>query len=78
MPFNGIDSNPRTHVENQAMTRMLPASDKLFDYIVRIGAREHPVLKRCREETAGPPMPGCRSRPEQGAFLRCWRSSWAP
>ena len=51
------------------MTRMLPASDQLFDYIVRIGAREHPVLKRCREETARHPHAGMQIGPDQGAVL---------
>jgi predicted O-methyltransferase YrrM len=51
------------------MTRMLPASDRLFDYIVRVGAREHPALKRCREETARHPHAGMQIGPDQGAVL---------
>src|SRR6185437_530404 len=51
------------------MTRMLPASDRLFDYIARVGAREHPVLKRCREETARHPMAQMQIGPDQGAVL---------
>ena len=51
------------------MTRMLPASDRLFDYIVRVGAREHPVLKRCREETAHHPFAQMQIGPDQGAVL---------
>jgi caffeoyl-CoA O-methyltransferase len=51
------------------MTRMLPASDALFDYIVRIGAREQPVLKRCREETARHPYAGMQIGPDQGAAM---------
>jgi predicted O-methyltransferase YrrM len=51
------------------MTRMLPPSDRLFDYISRVGAREHPVLKRCREETARHPHSGMQIGPDQGAVL---------
>jgi predicted O-methyltransferase YrrM len=51
------------------MTRMLQASDRLFDYIVSIGAREHPVLKRCREETARLPMAQMQIGPDQGAAM---------
>lgn len=51
------------------MTRMLPASDALFDYIVRVGAREHPVLRRCREETARHPHSGMQIGPDQGAVM---------
>jgi predicted O-methyltransferase YrrM len=51
------------------MTRMLPASDALFDYIVRVGAREHPVLRRCREETAQHPHAGMQIGPDQGAVM---------
>jgi predicted O-methyltransferase YrrM len=51
------------------MTRMLPASDRLFDYIVRVGAREHPVLTRCREETARHPMAQMQIGPDQGAAM---------
>jgi caffeoyl-CoA O-methyltransferase len=51
------------------MTRMLPASDALFDYIVRVGAREHPVLRRCREETARQPFWQMQIGPDQGAAM---------
>jgi len=51
------------------MTRMLPASDRLFDYIVRIGSREHPVLTRCREETARHPFAQMQIGPDQGAVM---------
>jgi caffeoyl-CoA O-methyltransferase len=48
---------------------MLPASDALFDYIVRVGAREHPVLRRCREETARHPHAGMQIGPDQGGVM---------
>jgi predicted O-methyltransferase YrrM len=51
------------------MTRMLPASDALFDYIAHVGAREHPVLKRCREETARQPFWQMQIGPDQGAVM---------
>src|ERR1051325_3736545 len=51
------------------MTRMLQASDRLFDYIVSIGAGEHPVLKRCREETAHLPTAQMQIGPDQGAAM---------
>jgi predicted O-methyltransferase YrrM len=51
------------------MTRMLPASDALFDYISRFGTREHAVLKRCREETAKQPFWQMQIGPDQGAVM---------
>jgi predicted O-methyltransferase YrrM len=51
------------------MTRMLPASDALFDYISRLGTREHPVLRRCREETAKQPFWQMQIGPDQGAVM---------
>jgi len=33
------------------MSRTLGVSDEVRDYVQRFGAREHPVLRRCREET---------------------------
>src|SRR3954451_11237721 len=51
------------------MTRMLPASDALFDYISRLGTREHPALRRCRGETAKQPFWQMQIGPDQGAVL---------
>jgi len=48
---------------------MLPASDALFDYISRVGTREHRVLKRCREETAKQPFWQMQIGPDQGAVM---------
>ena len=44
---------------------------ELQDYIRRIGAREHPVLARCREDTHRdfPDQAQMQIAPEQGAFL---------
>jgi len=51
------------------MSRMLPSSDQLFAYITDIGAREHPALRRCREETAKHPHSGMQIGPDQGAAM---------
>lgn len=51
------------------MKRMLPPSDDLFAYVTDIGAREHPVLRRCREETARHPQSGMQIGPDQGAAM---------
>ena len=34
------------------MSRTLGISDQVRDYLQRVGAREHPALRRCREDTA--------------------------
>lgn len=53
------------------MGRVNKITPELAEYIASIGVREHPVLTRCREETAA--SQGDRARmqisPEQGAFL---------
>jgi caffeoyl-CoA O-methyltransferase len=41
----------------------------LRDYVERTGAREHPALRRCREETAKLPNATMQIAPEQGGFL---------
>jgi caffeoyl-CoA O-methyltransferase len=51
------------------MSRMIPVTEELNDYVQRVGAREHPVLRRCREETAKWPNANMQIAPEQGAFL---------
>ncbi len=52
------------------MPKTLDYSDAVFDYLVANGLREHPVLKRCREETAGMGrISGMQIAPEQGAFM---------
>jgi predicted O-methyltransferase YrrM len=52
------------------MRKSVNFSDAVFDYLVDVGAREHPVLKSCREKTAA--MGGVsvmQIAPEQGAFM---------
>ena len=51
------------------MSRMIQFTEKLRDYVQQVGAREHPALRRCREETANLPNASMQIAPEQGAFL---------
>jgi caffeoyl-CoA O-methyltransferase len=40
-----------------------------MDYLSRVGARETPTQRKCREETQSMPMAMMQIAPEQGAFL---------
>jgi predicted O-methyltransferase YrrM len=52
------------------MPKTLEYTDKVFDYLLANGVREHAVLKRCREETAEMGrISGMQIAPEQGAFM---------
>ncbi|MGH6878469.1 MAG: O-methyltransferase [Rhizomicrobium sp.] len=51
------------------MSRMIPVTEELNAYVQRVGAREHPALRRCREETATMRNANMQIAPEQGAFL---------
>ena len=51
------------------MGRFVKATDALMEYLSRVGAREHPAQRRCREETQTLPMAMMQIAPEQGAFL---------
>jgi caffeoyl-CoA O-methyltransferase len=51
------------------MSRLIRATDELIKYVASVGAREHPALRRCREETARLPNANMQIAPEQGAFL---------
>jgi caffeoyl-CoA O-methyltransferase len=48
---------------------MISATDEVYAYIARVGVREHPVLARCREDTAGHPMSQMQIGPDQGAAM---------
>jgi caffeoyl-CoA O-methyltransferase len=48
---------------------MIQFTEGLRDYVERTGAREHPALRRCREETAKLPNATMQIAPEQGGFL---------
>jgi predicted O-methyltransferase YrrM len=51
------------------MSRLIKTTEEVINYVARVGAREHPVLGRCREETARLPNANMQIAPEQGAFL---------
>jgi caffeoyl-CoA O-methyltransferase len=52
------------------MGRFVKSTDQLEDYLSRVGAREHPAQRRCREETQQMGrMSVMQIAPEQGAFL---------
>lgn len=51
------------------MSRLIRTTEEVIDYVGRVGAREHPALRRCREETARLPNANMQIAPEQGAFL---------
>jgi caffeoyl-CoA O-methyltransferase len=52
------------------MSRSAFVSQEVRDYVQRWGAREHPVLARCREETAAMPNASMQISCEQGAFMQ--------
>jgi caffeoyl-CoA O-methyltransferase len=52
------------------MSRSEFVSDQVRGYVQRWGAREHPVLARCREETQAMPNARMQISPEQGAFMQ--------
>ena len=52
------------------MSRSEFVSAGVRDYVQRWGAREHPVLARCREETAAMPNANMQISCEQGAFMQ--------
>lgn len=56
------------------MGRTLNMTPELLDYVQRVGVREHPVLRRCREETHADAnlLAAMQISPEQGAFLQLW------
>ncbi|HTT82144.1 MAG TPA: class I SAM-dependent methyltransferase [Rhizomicrobium sp.] len=51
------------------MSRMIQFTDALRNYVEQMGAREHPALRHCREETAKLPNANLQIAPEEGAFL---------
>jgi predicted O-methyltransferase YrrM len=52
------------------MPKTLEYTDKVFDYLLANGVREHPVLTRCRKETLElGRISGMQIAPEQGAFM---------
>jgi len=51
------------------MSRMMPVTPELIDYIYRYGAREVPAQVKSRKETAELPMAMMQIGPDQGAFM---------
>lgn len=51
------------------MSRMMPVTEELIAYVTKVGARENPALRRCREETAKMPMYQMQIGPDQGAVM---------
>lgn len=51
------------------MSRMMPVTEALMEYVAQSGTREHPVLKRCRKETARMPNAMMQIGPDQGAVM---------
>jgi predicted O-methyltransferase YrrM len=51
------------------MSRMMPVTPALIDYVYRYGAREVPAQLKSRKETAEMPMAMMQIGPDQGAFM---------
>src|ERR1051326_329828 len=55
--------------EEICMSRLMPVTEVLIAYVTKVGAREHPALRRCREETAKLPNSQMQIGPDQGAVM---------
>jgi len=51
------------------MSRMMPVTEDLMDYIAGVGVREHQALAHCRTETRELANARMQIGPDQGAFL---------
>jgi O-methyltransferase len=49
--------------------RTLPLTERLHEYLLTNSLREHPALRRLREETSALPGAGMQIAPEQGQFM---------
>jgi caffeoyl-CoA O-methyltransferase len=49
--------------------RTIQVTDPLYDYMLSVTSREHPLLARLREETARMPGSGMQIAPEQGQLM---------
>jgi caffeoyl-CoA O-methyltransferase len=49
--------------------RTIQMTDRLYDYMLSVTSREHPVLAELRAETARMPRAGMQIAPEQGQFM---------
>jgi predicted O-methyltransferase YrrM len=50
--------------------RTIAVDDRLHEYLLSVGVREHPVLAALRHETAAHPRAGMQIAPEQGQMLQ--------
>jgi caffeoyl-CoA O-methyltransferase len=55
--------------ERTPVSRLLPVTEQMLSYLAKTGAREHPVLARCREETQKMPESMMQIGPDQGAVM---------
>ena len=51
------------------MSRSIGLDDRLREYLLEFGVREHPVLARLREQTAAMPNASMQTAPEESALL---------
>lgn len=49
--------------------RTIPLTDPLYDYLLSVSSREHPVLTELRNFTSADPMARMQIAPEQGQFM---------
>jgi predicted O-methyltransferase YrrM len=49
--------------------KSLQMTDALYEYLLSVSVREHPLLRQLREETAGHPRAAMQISPEQGQFM---------
>ena len=52
------------------MSRSMGLSPEVLGYLQKWGVNEHPVLAKCRAETASDPRAGMQISPEQGALMQ--------
>jgi caffeoyl-CoA O-methyltransferase len=52
------------------MSKFTRIDERLHDYLVSVGVREHPALARLRAETAKMPQAGMQISPDQAAFMQ--------
>jgi caffeoyl-CoA O-methyltransferase len=52
------------------MSKFTPLDERLHEYVIAVGTREHPALARLRAETATMPKANMQISPDQGAFMQ--------
>jgi len=56
--------------DSRKMRKFIRLDERLHDYLVAVGTREHPALAALRAETATMPKAGMQISPDQGAFMQ--------